>query len=258
MSQFKILPYGSGFQRPTDWFSTVVVASTAGFLVGEKVTAGAVTAKVSRIYSATKLIVKGMKGDIEMTGTLVGATSGASSVISTPSTFGYPRMRDVNGSSTEVMFHENDEDDRGLSLYDNSRNNHKEVVVAVRLAASKTQTSDAAGAPWLTYGLPPDATYADGDTLQFTITSNEALSVVGSPRVAILNAGSLVTTYATYVPEKSSSMFLVFEYTNDDTVSAAGQIVSALYNANGAVITDIGGSAVVPSSFGTVTGIILA
>jgi len=148
-------------------------------------------------------------------------------------------------------------DDRGV-MFKTREDDHVEVSVSCRQALSKIQNTDSSVAPTLVYGLPADGTYADGAVLRFTITSNEALSVAGAPRVAILNAGSSVTTYATYVPEKSSSTFLVFEYTNNVAVSAAGQIVSALYNANGAVITDIGGAAVVPSSFGDVTGIILA
>ena len=254
MSQFKFNIANAQF--PLDAFATVTVASTVGYLVGEKVTAGAVTADVSRIVDSTRLAVDGVRGGITMSGNLVGAVSTTTSAISAFA-WGQPKMRDVNGVLTEKMIGVWSIDDRGYTLK-TREDTHVEVGVACRLGLSKIQNTDTSVAPPLAYDLPADGTYAHGAVLRFSITSNEALSVAGAPRVAILNAGSLVTTYATFVPALSSSMSLVFEYTNDDTVSAAGQIVSATYDANGAVITDIGGAAVVPSTFGDVTGILLA
>lgn len=254
MSQFKFNVANA--QYPLDAFFTVTVASTAGYLVGEQVAAGAVTADVSRIVDSTRLVVDGLRGGITMSGNLVGAVSTTTSAISAFAS-GQPKMRDVGGSLVEKMIGVWSIDDRGF-LTKSREDTHYEVGVAARLGLSKIQNTDTSVVPTLAYGLPADGTYADGATLRFTINSNEALSVVGAPRVAILNAGSAVTTYAVYKPEFSDSMNLVFEYVNEETESAAGQIVSALYDANGAVITDIGGAAVTPTTFGDVTGIILA
>lgn len=258
MSQFKFNIANA--QYPLDAFATVTVASTVGYIVGEQVSDGTRTADVSRIVDATRLVVKCVKGGITMSGTLTGAVSTTASLISAFA-WGQPKMRDVDGVMTEKMIGViSGVDDRGV-LFKTREDTHAEVSVAARLALSKIQNTDTSVGPTLVYGLPADGTYADGEVMQFTITSNEALALSGanSPRVAIVTLGSAETVYASYVPEKSNSMYLVFEYVVDADTTTAGQIVSASYNNNtSAVVTDIGGAAVVPASFGDVTGIILA
>jgi hypothetical protein len=257
MSQFKFNVDNA--QYPLDAFATVTVDSNAGFVVGELVTASgnSATAKVSRLISTTGIVVKAVKGGLTMTGNLTSPAQTTPTAIS-GFAWGQPRTRDVDGTPTSKMFGViAGVDDRGI-IFKTREDDHAEVSVSARLALSKIQDTDTTVGPTLVYGLPAAKTYADGEVLRFTITSNEALSVTGAPQVAILNAGSSVTTHATLNLDLSTSMFLVFDYTNDEDVSAAGQIVSALYDANGAVITDIGGGPVVPSTFGTVTGIILA
>ena len=143
------------------------------------------------------------------------------------------------------------------------QNGLSEALLASKLFLSKTQgNSDAAVAPTLTYVLPADATYADGEVLTFRITSNEMLVVTGAPRISINTLGDAETVYATFDRASSTPKSLVFKYTLDDTATTAGQIASVAYNANGAVIKDAGTSTAVTVSAdlgsASVTGIILA
>lgn len=147
-------------------------------------------------------------------------------------------------------------DDRGLVK--TARDAHTEVKSAARMMLSKSQNTDTSIAPTLAYVMAPAKTYANGEILTFRITSNEALTVAGAPRVAIATLGSAETVYATYNASKSTELELIFEYTLDTATTTAGQIASVAYNANGATITDVGGAAVTPTWSGSVTGIILA
>lgn len=255
MSQFKFNVANA--QYPLDSFATVTVASNVGYRVGEKVTAGSVTADVSRLVGSTRVVVKHVKGGTTMTGNLVGADSTTTSATSAFE-WGQPKTRDVDGTPTELMFGVVSVDDRGI-LNKPRSDEHAEVSVSCRQGLSKMQNTDTSVAPTLTYTIPVDGTYGDADIMAFTIASNEALSVAGTPRIAIVTIGSAETVYATYVPAKSTSMNLVFEYEVDEAATSAGQIVSVAYNANGAVITDIGGTAVVPNlGAPSVTGILIA
>src|SRR5512139_286601 len=133
MSQFKFNVANA--QYPADAFFTVTVASTAGYLIGEQVAAGAVTADVSRIVDGTRLVVDGLKGGITMTGNLVGVVSTTTSAISA-FVSGQPKMRDVNGVSTEKMVGVWSIDDRGFTVK-TREDTHYEVGVAARQALSK-------------------------------------------------------------------------------------------------------------------------
>ena len=256
MSQFKFNIADA--QYPLDAFATVTVASTVGYIVGEKVTAGAVTADVSRIVSSTRLVVDGVKGGITMSGNLVGDVSTTTSAISAFA-WGQPRMRDVDGVMTEKMFGViTGVDDRGV-LFKTREDDHVEVSVSCRQALSKIQNTDASVAPTLAYVLPADGTYTEGMLLRFIITSNEALSVVGSPQITTGDS-STNAIIAAYNDAESTSMKLVFDYVVgevDGIALVAGQIDAAVYAANGAVVTDIGGSAVTPVWSGATTGILL-
>ena len=263
MSQFKINLANK--QYPTDGFATITVADTTGFVVSEacyqgvSLAAATGSAKVSAVLSATKLKVKGVKGTFA-DGTAVKSASVPSGSNQAASGFawGYERTRDVAGTPTAVVFGAMSEDDRGLT-HNVSATGVSEIVVATRQALSKMQNTDSSVGPTLTYRIPDYATYADGDVMTFYITSNEAMTFTGAPRVSIATLGSAETVYATLDHENSNSMRFVFKYIVDSTATTAGQIAAVAYNANGAVFTDVGGTTVVPS-FGSpsLTGIILA
>ena len=252
MSQFKFNIANA--QYPADAFATVTVASTAGYLVGEQVSNGTVTADVSRIVDATRLVVDGVRGGVTMSGTLTGATSTTASLISAFA-WGQPKMRDVNGVMTEMMMGVTTLDDKGFSTQVRS-DTHKELSVAARLALSKIQNTDTTVVAILSYVLPADGTYGDGVALRFAIESNEALSVVGAPTLTFTDS-ALAPLVAAYNAAESTSMRLVFDYIVD-VATTAGQIGAVTYAANGAVITDIGGAAITPVWSGDVTGILLA
>lgn len=269
MSQFKFNIANT--QMPLDAFATIAVASTVGYLVGEAVYQGAslaaatASAKVSGIVDSTHLRVKSVKGAWANTTAVVGNKSTTSSAAAGAGAFtwGITRLRDVGtGTPTAKTFGALTLDDMGVHVkVRDDVSNSEFMTVAARMALSKTQNTDTSVAPTLVYTLPADGTYANGAVMTFIIDSNEALVLSGAnfPRVAIATLGSAETVYASYVPGKSDSMHLVFEYVLDTATTTAGQIVSATYNNNtSAVITDVGGAAVVPSSFGDVTGIILA
>lgn len=264
MSQFKFDIAHA--QYPLDAFATVTVASTAGYVIGELAGNGTVSGKITRIVDATRLVLTHVKGGITMAGTLTGVTSTTASAISAFS-WGQPRTRDVNGVLTEKVFGAITIDDMGVHMKTRADDSNSEFLsVSTRLALSKIQNTDTSVAPTLVYTVPAAGTYVAGMVMTFEITSNEALALSGAnfPRVAVSDATPVapVVKYATYVPEKSNSMRLVFEWhitAQDILDTTAGQIASIAYDANtNAVITDIGGGAVVPNWSGaTITGILL-
>jgi hypothetical protein len=343
-----------------DFATLTLTAGVAGsFKVGELITGGTsgVTAKVSGIANPgtnTILRIKAIKvksntdtlayfTDGE---TITGATSLATATAATPCfAFHNKSTRNVAGTPTSVTYDDVYMNDKGVNI------NHavsgtvlrpakmKEVKYAMRLAASKSQITDTTVVPVTLWEMPAAGTYsAAGATLmRFVLTSNEALSVVGSPRVAIADfgpvaltttsiafaatgktltrvggswitdnvvAGSRVailgtasnnvtytvfsvpsptvivvvetpvdeaanvaaaatlqgnTVYATYNTKKSKSMRLIFDYVTAEPI-VFGQIASATYDANGAVVADIGGAVttITPAAMGSVTGILIA
>lgn len=263
MSQFKINKANK--QYPLDALATITVASTTGFVAGQACFQGTdlatstASAKISAVIDSTKLRVKGVKGTFADATAVKSATvpSGSNQAASGFS-YGISRTRNVAGTPTAVTFGAMTADDRGIIKTVNT-NGVTEVAIACRQAISKMQDTDTTVAPTLTYTIPADDTYGDGEVMRFTIASNEALSVTGSPRVAIVTLGSAETVYATYKANLSNSRLFVFEYAVDQASTTAGQIVSVAYNANGAVFTDIGGTTVVPNfNNPSVTGILIA
>jgi hypothetical protein len=275
MSQQNLSTTPASFKAPADLFATLTVGGTtanlSGVLVGEKVTAaGGGTAKVSGIDTVNnKLRLKGIKGATSTwSGALTFGTSAAAAM--TASAFSYSKevsRYDAADVTKKIMTeYSYTLTDRGFELNPTTRTSSrqtapKQVVSAVRGGLSKSQSTDTTAAPTLSYTLPAAKTYQNGQILTFVIKSNEALSVAGAPRIAIVTLGSAETVYATLNDQKSDSMNLYFDYALDTATTTAGQIVSVAYNANGAVVTDIGGTTVTPSAnlgAASVTGIILA
>jgi hypothetical protein len=65
--------------------------------------------------------------------------------------------------------------------------------------------------PTFTLVLPSNATYGTGQTIQFTVNSSAALTLVGNPTIALTLTSGIVL--AKYVPSASTSTSLVFRYT---------------------------------------------
>ncbi|HYE36515.1 DUF4347 domain-containing protein [Methylocaldum sp.] len=68
-------------------------------------------------------------------------------------------------------------------------------------------------APTFTVTAPSNGSYKTGDTLTFTAAASEAVTVTGTPRLALTLSGSSQTVYATYNSGISSTTSLKFEYT---------------------------------------------
>ena len=150
-------------------------------------------------------------------------------------------------------------------------NGLNEVLVAARGLLSKSQSTDTTVGPTLTYEAVKAKAYTVGNKIVFTVDSNESLTYTGAPRLlvtfanaAVTGAGAvdvvenlLHTGYAVLATTRTKPRKLVFEYTviAGDKV---GQIESVAYNANGAVITDVGGGAVTPVANFTITGVVVA
>ena len=138
MSQFKFNLTDT--QLPLDQFATLTVDDNAGFVVGELVSNGTVTAKVSRLISTTLIVVKALKGGVAFAAedTLTGAKSAAEATVAAFE-WGQPRMRDVDGVQTEKMFGVFlDVDAKGVLAETHEDDAHPEVTVACRDAATKT------------------------------------------------------------------------------------------------------------------------
>lgn len=124
-----------------------------------------------------------------------------------------------------------------------------------------TKNADALVVPTYTLALPANATYATGQTLTFTLTASEAVTVVGSPSIAItLTSGGVL---AAYDAVNSTSTSLLFKYTvkTGDTALSGITVANILsltsYPGNGTdkVIDQIAGTTgvVVPASSLTYT-----
>lgn len=72
----------------------------------------------------------------------------------------------------------------------------KEVKNATRMMLSKTQSTDTTAVPVTTWTMPAAATYsiASATPIVFYLNSNEALEVIGSPRIALLSTANTVLT----------------------------------------------------------------
>lgn len=227
-------------------FATAGATGTTGMAPGAQfIVTGAANANNNVLYTVTSVT----------SGTVVVVTPA-------PGTAEGPVAATAKGLRYLASYDQVTSDDRGLIRtmrdYDNDLD-ALEVVVAVRMMQSKSQNTDTSVAPTYTWTIPTAGNYsiAAKDTLRFTMTLNEAVTISGAPRVAITDFGSAHTVYATYNAVASTTEMLVFDYQLPSSGVATGQIVSVAYNANGATITDIGGAALTPTISNSVTGIIV-
>jgi|GEM_PF-566605 len=105
--------------------------------------------------------------------------------------------------------------------------------------------------------VPSNATYKTGDALNFTVTFSEAVTVTGTPRIALTIGSS--TVYAGYVSGSASSA-LVFRYTvqtNDLDNNGIG--IAGTIDLNSATIKDIADnvSTLTLNSVGSAIGVLV-
>ncbi|WP_223677719.1 Ig-like domain-containing protein [Azospirillum agricola] len=106
--------------------------------------------------------------------------------------------------------------------------------------ATRSITYDRTAPTVSSVGVPTDATYRAGQTLSFTITASENVTVTGTPRIALTIGSS--TVYATY-QSGGGGTALVFSYTiQTGDLDADGITVGAL-GLNGGTLTDAAGNA---------------
>lgn len=251
------LGYGTSAQKivPVAKDNFGIITTSAGtlanFTVGEIVTGGTsgCKAKVSGVISSTELRVKAVVSSpssgalFANSETITGNKSSNTATVAGSSGF---VLQNKKGST---YFNQITSNDSGLLR--TSMRGIVHVMNAVRLFASKTQNTDTSVAPTLTVvaatrignttsvaGTQTISKAALG-TIRITVTSNEALVVTGSPTY-VLNFASGTGT-AVYVPSKSKEQKLVFDYvmTGSET---NGAMVSAVYTAAGATITDLSGA----------------
>jgi hypothetical protein len=205
-----------------------------------------------------QFIVSGANAANNQVYTVLSVVSGvALTVTPAPGAAEGPIAAVAKGLRYLVSFNSVSADDKGLSK--TGSHGLQEVTVAARMMMSKSQVTDTSVAPVYAWTIPAAGNYsvAGAGTMRFTMALNESVTVVGAPRVAIVDVGSAHTVYATYNPIASDADTLVFDYVLGSSLTSAGQIVSVAYNANGATITDIGGAALVPTISNSVTGILI-
>lgn len=109
----------------------------------------------------------------------------------------------------------------------------------------------------ITVSAPSDKTYRNGETIDFTITTSEAVTVTGSPRLALTVGSS--TLYATY-HSGSGSTGLTFRYTVGPThQDLDGIAITSSLDLNSGTIRDAGNNSLSSLSFTppNVSGIIV-
>ena len=269
MPQQNLTTTAANFQYPADLFAMLTVGGTTANLtnviIGERVTAaGGGTAKVSAVVG-TKLRLKGVKGaSSTWTGALTFGKSAAAAMTATSLSYSneLSRYDSSDGTKKSVTQYTYSLTDKGFELDLTGRvtaraTTPNNIVSAVRAGKSKNQNTDASVTPTLTYVLPVDGNYdrSNTDLMRFVVRSNEALSVTGTPTLALLFFGSQAKT-ATFNSSRSDSFNLVFDYTLEGD-TALGQIVSA--GAVTGTIVDAGTvTSVSPTFIGeNVTGIIV-
>ncbi len=105
--------------------------------------------------------------------------------------------------------------------------------------------------------VSPNATYTAGQSINFTATYSEVVSVTGSPRLS-LTVGA-TASFATYASGSNSNQ-LVFTYTvPGGALDTNGITVSNTLALNGGTILDAGGNAQAPLTFTapTLTGVLV-
>lgn len=271
MPQQNLTTTAANFQYPADLFAMLTVGGTTANLtdvsIGERVTAaGGGTAKVSAVVG-TKLRLKGVKGaSSTWTGALTFEKSSAAAMTASSLSYSNELSRydssDNGGTKKSVTEYTYSLTDKGFELDLTGRvtaraTTPNNIVSAVRAGKSKNQNTDASNAPTLTYIIPADGNYdrSNTDLMRFIVTSNEALSVTGTPTLDLLFFGSQAKT-ATFNSSRSDSFNLVFDYTLEGD-TALGQIVGA--GAVTGTIVDAGTATAVSPDFTSsdVTGIIV-
>ena len=123
-----------------------------------------------------------------------------------------------------------------------------EVVIAIRELVEKEE--DRAVIPTFTLAVPEDGDYVTGQVLEFIVTPSEAVTVYGSPEIAV-TIGSNVRQ-AVYAPTLSTPTSLVFEYTvvAGDTDSDGIAVANTITLNSGEVDDQIigGGELAIPSA----------
>lgn len=244
--------------RPTMATGNITFATTGNHITFA--TAGA-TAATGMAPGAQFIVTGAANATNNVTYTVVSVVSGvALTVTPAPGVAEGPVAATAKGIRYLMSYDTVTTDDRGVYRVSRARSAYKEVVTAARMLQSKSQNTDTSVAPTYSWTIPAAGSYSQAAKarLRFTMTSNEALTVVGAPRVAIVDLGSAHTVYATYNATASTAQSLVFDYDMSAAALANGQIVSVAYNANGATITDIGGAALTPTISNSVTGILVA
>jgi len=105
---------------------------------------------------------------------------------------------------------------------------------------------------------PANGTYVTGQSLNFTMTFPQAVTVSGTPRIAItMNSG---TAYATYQPGSSTSTALVFSHTvasADYAPAPTGISVTSPIATNGGSVTSNGVPACLYFTLPNLTGVLV-
>jgi len=93
--------------------------------------------------------------------------------------------------------------------------------------------------PVTAVATPTAGTYKAGDTLSFTLTTEQSVNVTGTPRLALTIGTEPRTRYATYDATASAGTSLVFTYTvADGDMDADGLAVAGAIDLNSGTITD--------------------
>lgn len=231
-----------------DSFAVLTVGANTNFVVGEKVTGGTTgaTAKVSGKIGSTKLLIKGVKTGATAvftgTETITGNKSSASSAMSAFA-WGQELTRHAvaDGAQEQKVREVATVTDQGVVALD--ARGLPQVKTAIRLHASKVQTvaGDASTVPSFSVKrIVKAGTYsiAKAAVLRLVLTASEAVTVTGTPQVALTLFGNSAVAMS-YVASKSTPTELVFEYTLQ-TGDAQGQIVSIgnTWTNNGGSIKD--------------------
>ncbi|MBS0346675.1 MAG: DUF4347 domain-containing protein [Proteobacteria bacterium] len=105
--------------------------------------------------------------------------------------------------------------------------------------------------------VPTNATYTEGQNLDFTVTFSETVTVTGTPRIALTIGSS--TVYATYQSGSGSSA-VVFRYTVQTGDADADGITIGALGLNGGTLQDaVGNSATLTlNSVGATTGVLVS
>ena len=262
--------YNTGIVMDVFGTITLTTAVAQNFKNKEKITgstsgATAVVSGVVNVGTNTILRVKSVKtttaGTVFANGeTITGAKSLQTAVVaSTDAVTGTiasgfvlqnASKRQVNGALTTVAYQQVSEDDGGIKISQRNTGSSRTFrpvgyINSFKMARSLAENTDTSVKPTVYFTSPKSGEYSISgkNILSWSMLSDESLTVTGTPRIAVLDAGSAHTLYANFVPSKSTDQQLFFELPLSGQTFNAGQIVSAIFGLNGGTITDVGGSA---------------